>query len=120
MFKQSKLAVDAISTLVIDVKEFVKGHGGFISTHYSDCDTIYAYVVDWECDNVSEQRVLAVRVKDNELQILATPYKNDEYDEPLIEDDYNENDWHYVGTCGDTILTAQTILSIAESIEQYV
>ena len=109
-----------INILVNKVRDFVKQNGGFISTHSMEWDAIYAYVIDWNYDDVSEQRVLAVRVKDNELQIIVTPYKTDVYDTPLTEDDYVDSDWYSVGTCGDNVLTAPTILSIAESIEQYV
>jgi hypothetical protein len=35
-------------------------------------------------------------------------------------DDVDENDWYVVGSSGDMVLTASTILSIADSIEQYV
>lgn len=120
MFKQSRIIAKAVETLVADVKNFVVLNGGFISTHSMEWDTMFAYVVDWNYDDVSEQRVLAVRVKDNELQIIVTPYKNDVYDTPLTEDDYVDSDWYSVGTCGDSVLTAPTILSIADSIEQYV
>ena len=120
MFKQSRIIAKAIETLVADVRNFVTLNGGFISTHSMELDTMYAYVVDWEYDDVSEQRVLAVRVKNKELQIIVTPYKTDVYDTPLTENDYADSDWYSVGTCGDNVLTAPTILSIAESIEQYV
>jgi hypothetical protein len=120
MFKQKQVIAKAIETLVADVKNFVVLNGGFIATTNGELDTIYAYVVDWDYDDVSEQRVLAVRVKDNELQVAVTPYKTDVYNEPLDEDYFNDNEWYSVGTCGDSILTAQTILSIADSIEQYV
>ena len=120
MKENLKIAHNAINNLVDDVKEFVKAHNGFISTHSMEWDTMYAYVVDWDYDDVNEQRVLAVRVKDNELQIIVTPYKTDVYDTPLTENDYVDSDWYSVGTCGDNVLTAPTILSIADSIEQYV
>ena len=120
MFKQRQIITKAIETLVADVKNFVTLNGGFISTHSMEWDIMYAYVIDWDYDDVSEQRVIAVRVKDNELQIIVTPYKTDVYDKPLTEDDYVDSDWYCVGTCGDCVLTAPTILSIADSIEQYV
>jgi hypothetical protein len=120
MFKQKQVIAKAIDTLVADVKNFVALNGGFIATTNGEFDTIYAYVIDWDYDDVSEQRVIAVRVKDNELQVIATPYKTDVYDEPLTEDYFTDDEWYYVGTCGDNVLTAQTILSIADSIEQYV
>ena len=120
MFKQAKIVADGINTLVADVRNFVILNGGFIATTNDELDTIYGYKIDWDTDDVSEIRILAVRVKDNELQVAGTIYKNDVYDEPLTEDYFDEDEWYSVGDCGDSILTAQTILSIADSIEQYV
>jgi hypothetical protein len=81
---------------------------------------MYAYIVDWDLDIVTEERIIAVRVKDNLLQIIATPYNNDVYEEDMREEDCYEEDWYTIGTYGDSVLTAQTILSMAESIDQYV
>jgi hypothetical protein len=102
------------------VRDFVKENGGFISTTNSQWDTMYAYIVDWDLDIVTEERIIAVRVKDDLLQIIGTPYKNDVYEEDMREEDCYEEDWYTIGTYGDSVLTAQTILSMAESIDQYV
>ena len=115
-----KNAYGAINSLVVKVRDFVKENGGFIVTTNDELDTIYGYKVDWDTDDVSEIRILAVRVKDDILEVAGTIYKNDVYDEPLTEDYFDEDDWYAVGDCGDSILTAQTILSIADSIDQYV
>ena len=109
-----------INILVDKVRDFVKENGGFISTTNDELDTIYGYVVDWDTDEVSEIRILAVRVNNNVLQVVGTIYKTDRYDEPFTKDYFDEDEWYSVGDCGDSILTAQTILSIAESIDQYV
>ena len=114
------VASKGINTLVNKVRDFVKENGGFISTTNSQWDTMYAYIVDWNLDIVTEERIIAVRVEDDILQVAGTIYKNDVYDEPLTEDYFDEDEWYSVGTCGDCVLTAQTILSIAESIDQYV
>ena len=108
-----------INTLVNKVRDFVKENGGFISTTNDELDTIYGYEVDWNTDDVNEIRILAVRVKDDVLQVAGTFYKNDRYDQ-ITEDYFTDDEWYSVGDCGDSILTAQTILSIAESIDQYV
>ena len=113
------VASKGINTLVDKVRDFVKENGGFISTTNDELDTIYGYVVDWNTDDVSEIRILAVRVNNNVLQVAGTIYKNDRYDE-LTKDYFDDDEWYSVGDCGDSILTAQTILSIAESIDQYV
>lgn len=109
-----------INKLVNEVRDFVKKNGGFVSTHNSDLDTMYAYIVDWEYDNVTEERIIAIRVYENELEIATTPFKTDVYTEPLTNEDFENNDWYVVGTNGDSVLTAQTILSIAECIHEYV
>lgn len=114
------VASKGINTLVNKVRDFVKENGGFISTHDIGADTIYAYVLDWDLDIVTEERVLAVRVNNDILEIICTPYKNDTYDTPIEEKNCTDEDWYSVGDCGDCILRAQTILSIAESIDQYV
>ena len=113
-------ALKSINALVEDVKEFVKDNGGFISTHDLTCDTMYAYVIDWNMDNVDEERVIAIRVIDDVLEIATTFFKNEVYEVALTETDFTDEDWMVVGSCGDSVLTAQTILSIAESIDQYV
>ena len=113
-------AYGAINSLVVKVRDFVKENGGFIATINDELDTIYGYKIDWETDEVSEIRILAVRVKDDELQVAGTIYKTDVYDEPLTEDYFTDDEWYSVGNCGDIVLTAQTILSIADSIDQYV
>jgi hypothetical protein len=121
MMKENlKIARNVIDAIVEDVKNFVKDNGGFIATTDEKCDIIYAYKIDWEYDDVSEQRVLAVCVENDELMVAMTPYKTDIYDEPLDKDYFNDNEWYCVGSCGTTVLTAQTILSIAECIDQYV
>lgn len=114
------IAYTAIDAVVEDVKEFVKANGGFISTHDFSGDTIYAYVVDWDMDDVNEKRVIAIRVVNDELEIATAFFKNDVYDTALTENDIDDEDWMVVGTCGDSVLMTQTILSIAESIDQYV
>ena len=114
-----KDAYGVINSLVVKVKDFVKENGGFIATANDELDTIYGYEVDWNTDDVNEIRILAVRVKDDVLQVAGTFYKNDRYDQ-ITEDYFTDDEWYSVGDCGDSILTAQTILSIAESIDQYV
>jgi hypothetical protein len=110
----------AINNLLEEVKIFVKENGGFISTHNSELDTIYAYIVDWVFDNVNEERVIAIRVNNDILEIVTTPYKSDVYPNALTNEDFVEDDWKTMGTGGDSVLTAQTILSIADAITEYV
>jgi hypothetical protein len=118
--KNLQNAYRAINYLVEDVKKFANDNGGFISTHDLGNDTMYAYVFTFDFEIVTEQRILAICVKDDVLYILPTPYTRDEYTKPITANDFNEDDWYIVGSCGDYVLNAQTIISIAESIEQYV
>lgn len=114
-----KLAVNAISAVVEDVKEFVKDNGGIINTQDEHNDTLYSYVVDWGYDEVVECKVLGVKVVDDTLLILpayGSAYLWGDVDITNVED----SEWYVIGDCGDSILTAQTILSIAECIDQYV
>lgn len=120
MEKTLKNVLGGINQLVNEVTKFVKTNGGFIDTSNSkgDCDYIYGYIVDWGADEVSEEVVYAVKVEDDKLFIATC---NKEW-MTIAEsaDCVPDEEWYVVGTCGDSVLTAQTILSIAESIEQYV
>ena len=113
--------LEYISALTDKVVEFVNANGGFINTQNPDdkCDNMYGYPIDWESDEVVEKRVIAVRVIDNQLMALLDDKRLD-YSEPIDFTDYCDNDWYYIGTCGDSVLTAPTILSIASAIEEYV
>lgn len=118
--KNLKVAWDGINALVDEVKDFVKANGGFIKTanENGDCDNIYAYVVDWDADDVHEDIVYAVKVEDDELWVATCGKTWITIAESA--DDVDENDWYVVGSSGDMVLTAPTILSIADSIEQFV
>jgi hypothetical protein len=112
-------ALASINALVEDVKEFVKANGGIINTQNEECDTLYSYVVDWGIDEVVECKVLGVKVVDDTLLVLpayGSAYLWGDVDITKVEDD----EWYVVGSCGDSILTAQTILSIAECIDEYI
>ena len=109
----------SINALVEDVKEFVKANGGIIDTQDKKCDTLYSYVINWVEDEIVECKVLGVKVVDDTLFILpayGSFYFWGDVDIANVEDD----EWYVIGDCGDSILTAQTILSIAECIDQYV
>lgn len=115
----TSIAVNAIHKLVEDVKEFVKANGGIIDTQNEKCDTLYSYVVDWTNDEVVECKVLGVKVVDDTLLVLpayGSIYFWGEVDIANVVDD----EWYVLGECGDSILTAQTILSIAECIDEYI
>lgn len=102
-----------------DIKSYVIKRGGFINTQASSStDPIYAYRIDYDFDEVEEYVVAGVRVKDNCLELAMHP-KNCGYTYGIEEKDILDDDWYACGTNGDCILAAQTLLSIANSIEQY-
>ena len=113
-------AVKAIENLTEEVKDFVVKNGGFINTTNveGECDDIYGYLIDWYADEVEEVKVIAIKVEEDTLSV-ATSTKNMV---TIIDgkEDLEDDEWYPMGTGGDSILQAQTILSIAESIEQYV
>lgn len=116
-----KKTIGMIDNLLNEVTEFVKLYGVIDTRNpYGNCDNIYAYEVDYDNDEILEKRVIALRVsKDNTLELLLG-YKNVNYKQPIDCADFDDDDWYPMGTGGDCILTAQTILSIAECIDQYV
>ena len=120
MEKNLKVACNAINALVEDVKTFVKANGGFIKTSNEDgaCDNIYGYVVDWDVDDVHEDIIYAIKVEGDELYVATCGKRWITIANSA--DEVDENDWYIVGSNGDMVLTSPTILSIAESIEQYV
>ena len=129
---------------VIDYVEKQQGEKGYINTQISGNDKMYFYAYnDYEfCaeSTLSEGRICAIRVKGGNVQILGTIHNNLVFTENDIENatkltdnidnangEYNpylsingewESYWQDIYG-GDTIIYAQTILSIAESIEQY-
>jgi hypothetical protein len=118
MEKTLSLVSDAIQTLTLKVKDYVKENGGFIKTTNADCTTMYAYVLNY-CENRVEEFVVnAIKVEDDELLVLLTPLSI-RYE--LGNDDVvgSKEDWHAVNNYED-ILIAPTIISIAECIEEYV
>ena len=115
----TSIAVNAINKLVKDVTEFVKTNGGIIDTQDKEKDTLYSYVIDWGIDEVVECKVLGVKVVDDTLLVLpayGSAYLWGDVDITKVEDD----EWYALGECGDSILMAQTILSIAECIHEYI
>lgn len=111
---------DLIKSLLNEVKELVKKNGSFINTTNlnRENDQMYAFVHFWEQGLVEEVKVIAIKVEDNMLYIATCPISNNI--EVNSVDDFDEDDWYIVSLYADDILPTQTILSIAESIEQYV
>ena len=117
--KNLSIAYKAINDLVMDVTTFVKQNGGFITTTNETCDKMYAYIVDLSGESgVFEEKIVAIMVENDILYIATCPLSLN-----LIinnKNEINEDEWLLVGTCSDCVLTPQTILSIADSVKQYV
>lgn len=95
-----------------DIIAFVKEHNGFIDTqnYNGDCDNIYAYIIDWVTDEVEEKGVFGIKVNDKKLK----------HNVMLDKEYFEDAEWYICGLTGDRVLFSQTIISIADSIEQYV
>lgn len=129
---------------VMDYIEQHQKEKGYINTQNGDNDTMYFYAYnDYEVgaeNALVEGRICAIRVHGGSIQILGTIHNNQAFTEADIEqatrltdniDNANgelnpyltisgewETYWQDVYG-GDTMIYAQTLMSIAESIEQY-
>lgn len=119
MDKTLKIANTSILMLVDRVYEFVQNEGGFISTSTDDQDGIYAYIVNYDEDNVHEEKVIAVKTNDMGLYIATCP-NSQNCPSVMTLDEFTDDDWKWVSEESSETLLAPTILSIAESIDQYV
>lgn len=113
---------DVLKCLLKDIIKAIENKGGFINTQNNEdsFDTMYAYISYylWSAPHeIEEVKIIAMRVKDGHLE-LATCALNTSVTEILTEEDFDD-DWYTCGLPGDQIFFAQTILSIAESIDQY-
>lgn len=114
--------IDVLQCLLKDIIKAIENKGGFINTQNNEdsFDTMYAYIIPFctEPNIVEEVKIIAIRARNDHLE-LATCASNLTINGVLTEEDFDENDWYACGTPGDEIFFAQTILSIAESIDQY-
>lgn len=112
-----------LDNLLEQVKTIVKDNGGFLNTQNNDYskDTMYAYVVDdWDMiDSITEKTIVCMRVIDDRLELGLCP-NSINYTEGLVESDLTDDDWYTCSPCGSDTFFPQTILSIIESIHQYV
>lgn len=124
MFLEIKREIDdVLRCLLEDIIKAVENKGGFINTQNNEdsFDTMYAYISYylWSAPHeIEEVKIIAMRVKDGHLE-LATCALNTGVTEILTEEDFSDDDWYTCGLPGDQIFFAYTILSIAESIDQY-
>lgn len=124
MFLEVKREINnTLQYLLKDIIKAIENKGGFINTQNNEdsFDTMYAYISYylWSAPHeIEEVKIIAMRVKDGHLE-LATCALNTSITKILTEEDFNDDDWYTCGLPGDQIFFAQTILSIAESIDQY-
>lgn len=122
--EQSRFNTD-ITPLYNAVRDFIKEHQGekgYINVQDKSKDTIYAVAYeDLDYYTLCEGRVKAIRVKDDEIEII---YENEPYyintvwtDEDIRDAD--ENDWELV-LGSEKVFCTQTLYSIAENIDEYV
>lgn len=106
--------------MVEAVKAFVsehQGEKGFILTEDAKADVINDIEFNFDDTQVREFQVKAVRVKNNDLQVLTDVY-NCTYDEDAVST-ADENQWMSV-QYDDRVYFIPTIFNIAENIEEYI
>lgn len=117
--KIARFHIPNFDNLEKEVIEFVKenqGEKGFINTSCGNNDTIWAFIYsDSMCCGV-ETQVMGVRVRNEELEVaLERDFVSWEWED---ETKYNEVPWYGVST--SDIYRVHTLVSIAESIGEYV
>lgn len=120
--KEKKLPKDFIPNfdeLYNKTVEFVKEHQGekgYIDTQNETCDTMYC--LDYYNDFAEEGEIKGVKVDDDKLMVAYEPYSvsnNIIYTEEDFKDVLN---WEWVRY--SDLAYVYTLLSIAESIHEYV
>ena len=112
-------AHSAINTLVEDIKRVTRENGGIIDTQVKGCTRIKAYLYDNYAPsggNYIECNVIGIKVVNDKLFVLpdlGAYYIFGETDVKSVED----SEWYEVPR---ELLSAPSILSIAESIDQYI
>lgn len=138
---------NTFTQLYYSVLDYIEKHQkekGYINAQNGENDTMYFYAYNdynfGEENGLVEGRICAIRVKGGNIQILGTIHNNLVFTEKDIKNatiltdnidnangEYNpylsingewEDYWQDIYG-GDTIIYVQTLMSIAESIEQY-
>jgi len=119
--ERNPMRIPDLTPMYEAVRDFVKEHQGdkgFICTDDSTCDTIWCVVRDLVYFEIYEYEVKAIRVKDNNLEILYDDAST-RYDEKSCGDMMDDNCWFDV-RLHDCIDYIPTIFNIAENIQEYV
>lgn len=113
-------ANNAIEALVEDIKRVVRENGGIIDTQVEGCDRIKAYVYDCYADfddTYIKYNVIGIKVVNDKLFVLPDVVAYYTFGETDVNSAKDSELWYEIHT---GLLSAQTILSIAESIDQYI
>ena len=113
-------ANNAIEALVEDIKRVVRENGGIVDTQVKGCDRIKSYVYDYyaECDgNYIECDVMGIKVVNNELFVLPDVGGYYTFGETDVNSAKDSEMWYEIHA---GLLTAQTVLSIADRLVQYI
>lgn len=131
-----------LDELYYSVQEYILQHQkekGYIDLQDAGCDKMYYY--EYEDGNLVEGVIKGIRVKDGDIQIIGTQiqhpnivyteesfaraselYDNQENGGNFGEDEFDweniEDCWQGI-SCSASIIFRYTLLSIADSIEQY-
>lgn len=112
-------AYSAINALVEDIKRVARENGGIVDTQVKGCTRIKAYVYDNYAvgdGNYIECDVMGIKVINDKLFVLpdfGAYYTFGETDVNSVEN----GEWYEIS---EGLLSTQTILSIADSIDQYI
>ena len=115
--------VPSFDELFNKTRDFIlehQGEKGYIDTSENSADWIYGIGYDSELALEVEQTVYGVRVKDNDIEVLMLPLKdNDGYNY------YCENPAFEDNNCWDSVRWSEvyfvpTLIAIAENIWEYV
>ena len=107
----TKNFMSMLDVLYTEVKNIIKENGGFINTS-GNGDKIYSLEFN-SSDDITEYRVLGLRVEDDRIEICSAYWDGEETDEDLENsewDDLIEINGYYV----------QTLYNIFEGIGSYV
>ena len=98
--------------------DLLRKNNGLIITEDISCDPIYAFIMDEEWGRVTEYRILAVALFDDNVCILPAVCDNETLDGMTYDEIMESDDWYsvYGGMCQ----ISSTLYNICEVIDEYV